>query len=306
MGRWLRDIGRALRLAGCGPSRRRTASGASKIVTGQRAQESFDVSRQPQRLGHAGHRVQERAQVRSIPMDSSPTKTGWAWLGVATFCAALRWSVTSTTAPYREVLPATWFEGASFGLFRLTANAIASLMLLAVVPLLIGWRTGPPNGALRGMGLAEPVSFPSWTLLPTAAALAAAGWWAGSLDAVRNAYPVWQDAGSSLPNLLLSCVLVGIVLLSTEVLYRGVALHAMRRALGMRAIFLILPVYVIDHVGAPWPEVVGSAFTGTALGWLSIRTQSLWPGFLLHASFAWAVDLGALHSTGRLLGSVLR
>jgi hypothetical protein len=74
----------------------------------------------------------------------------------------------------------------------------------------------------------------------------------------------------------------------------------MHRAFGIRAIFLILPVYVLDHVGAPWPELVGSAFTGIALGWLSLRAKSLWPGFLLHLSFAWAVGLGALHSTGRL------
>lgn len=233
-------------------------------------------------------------------MDSSPTKTGWSWLGIAALCAALRWYVTSTTAPYRAVLPANWFEGASFGLFRLSANALASLMLLAVVPLLIGRWAGRRSATLRGMGLDKPVSFPSWLFVLAATALAATGWWAGSLDAVRNAYPIWQSAGSSTANLLLSCVLVGIVLLSTEVLYRGVALHAMHRALGMRAILLILPIYVLDHVGAPWPEVIGSAFTGTALGWLSIRTQSLWPGFLLHASFAWAVDLGALHSTGRL------
>lgn len=238
--------------------------------------------------------------MRCIPMDTSSPKTGWSWLGIAILCAALRWFLTSTTAPYREVLPETWFEGASFGLFRLAANAIASSLLLAVLPLIIAWRMGPRDGVLRGMGLAWPDSFPVWTLLPASAALASSGWWAGSLDTVRNAYPVWQNAGPNLPNLLLSCALVGIIVLSTEVLYRGIALHAMHRSLGMGAIFLILPVYVFDHVGAPWPEVVGSAFTGIALAWLSIRTKSLWPGFLLHASFAWAVDLGALYSTGRL------
>jgi len=220
------------------------------------------------------------------------------WLLFTALVAGLRWLLAGSAAPYRVVFPDEWFVGTNFGLFRLATNAGLSFLLLLVVPCTVAMRA---EDTVKDVWLGLPRRAPWGWLGFGLSLLVGIGWLSGArMDVVRNAYPIWPAAGPELDHLLLSCALSSIVVLSTEVLYRGVALSMVHRGIGWKAAFAILPIYVLDHVGAPWPELVGSAIVGVALGLLAIRFRSMWPGFLLHVGFALAVDLGALWSTGRL------
>jgi membrane protease YdiL (CAAX protease family) len=82
------------------------------------------------------------------------------------------------------------------------------------------------------------------------------------------------------------------LLLCTELFYRGFALRSVARSWPRAAALIVLPIYVLDHVGAPMPELVGSAAAGLILGQLALVTRSIWPGFAIHVACALAVDLG--------------
>jgi membrane protease YdiL (CAAX protease family) len=48
------------------------------------------------------------------------------------------------------------------------------------------------------------------------------------------------------------------------------------------------------HFGKPWPEVLASIAAGSALGWLALKTNSIWGGVFVHITAAWTMDLLAL------------
>ena len=58
--------------------------------------------------------------------------------------------------------------------------------------------------------------------------------------------------------------------------------------------------YALIHIYKPFPEAVGSIIAGYVLGWLALRTRSIWPGVFVHCSVALAMDTLALWQTGRL------
>jgi membrane protease YdiL (CAAX protease family) len=48
------------------------------------------------------------------------------------------------------------------------------------------------------------------------------------------------------------------------------------------------------HFGKPMPETLGAIFAGIILGVLSLKSNSIWLGVLLHFSVAIAMDCFAL------------
>lgn len=70
--------------------------------------------------------------------------------------------------------------------------------------------------------------------------------------------------------------------LTEEPLFRGAILGTMRKHLGLRESLIISSVaFAICHFSIV--SLVTHAPMGIYFGWLSVRTKSLWPGFLAHA-----------------------
>lgn len=211
----------------------------------------------------------------------------------------------SSSAPFRAILPAACFQGETLGLTRLAANAACSLVFLAVLPAIAAWsmpRWLPSvtiNSVSQAGWLGAPLrlSRAGWLALvvvPAVGGLSASA----LLPSVRAAYPIWRGAGHHAGAFLLSAALVAVLLLATETLYRGFALAGMHRAWGPKAVLFLLPIYVLDHIGAPTIELASSAVAGLALGALAVRTRSIWPGFVAHTTFALSVDLGSVYVSG--------
>lgn len=90
----------------------------------------------------------------------------------------------------------------------------------------------------------------------------------------------------SLPNPMTSVGVLGLVLgapLSEEVLCRGYGLARIRELAGdRRALLFTALVFALLH--GSWVKLPGTFALGLFLGWLVLRTGSLWPAFVGHAT----------------------
>jgi membrane protease YdiL (CAAX protease family) len=84
-----------------------------------------------------------------------------------------------------------------------------------------------------------------------------------------------------------------------EMFFRGFWLGVLRRSLGSGAIFAMAVPYCMIHYGKPYLEAVGAVVAGIALGSLSMRTKSIYQGFLVHITVAALMDwLSLAHRHG--------
>jgi membrane protease YdiL (CAAX protease family) len=79
-----------------------------------------------------------------------------------------------------------------------------------------------------------------------------------------------------------------------EMFFRGFWLGALRRSFGSGAIFAMAVPYCMIHYQKPYLEVNGAIVAGIALGSLSMRTKSIYQGFLVHITVAGLMDWLAL------------
>ena len=75
-----------------------------------------------------------------------------------------------------------------------------------------------------------------------------------------------------------------------EMFFRGFWLGALRRSFGSGAIFAMAVPYCMIHFGKPFLEANGAIVAGIALGSLSMRTKSIYQGFLVHITVAALMD----------------
>ncbi len=79
--------------------------------------------------------------------------------------------------------------------------------------------------------------------------------------------------------------------LALEFFFRGVLVHGLARRFGAMAVFISLIPYVMIHLTKPLAEALGSIVAGTVLGFLSLRTGSVYLGAALHFAVALTIDL---------------
>lgn len=84
-----------------------------------------------------------------------------------------------------------------------------------------------------------------------------------------------------------------------EFFFRGFLLHGTRRRFGAYAIFVMMVPYCMIHFGKPAAETLAAIVAGLALGFMSLKTRSVWMGAALHVSVALTMDLCALWRVGR-------
>jgi hypothetical protein len=112
-------------------------------------------------------------------------------------------------------------------------------------------------------------------------------------------YPMYPGAARSWVDFWIwEAVYVG-QFLGIEVFFRGFWLRG-ARVLGAGAIFAMMVPYVMIHFPKPYLEACGAIVAGVVLGSLSMKTGSIWAGFLIHSTVAILMDLLALHHSGRM------
>ena len=100
-------------------------------------------------------------------------------------------------------------------------------------------------------------------------------------DGITKHYQTWQQF------LVRETVIVALLSLRTEFLFRGFLLFGVKRDYGSYAGILVQVIpYVLVHAGKAEMEAIGSLGVGLALGWLAVKTESIWYGAILHGSIA--------------------
>lgn len=85
-----------------------------------------------------------------------------------------------------------------------------------------------------------------------------------------------------------------------EFFFRGFLVHGTKHRFGSYAIFVMTVPYCMIHYLKPMPEAFGSIGAGVALGYMSLKTRSIWMGTAIHVTVALSMDLISLWRQGLL------
>ena len=111
-------------------------------------------------------------------------------------------------------------------------------------------------------------------------------------------YPFYSQPNGWL-ELVIWEVFYALQFLALEFFFRGFMIHGLKERLGkVSAVIVMLFPYMMIHFPKPWMETSGAFVAGTFLGWLSLRTGSIFGGVMLHIMVAWSLDILALWHKG--------
>jgi membrane protease YdiL (CAAX protease family) len=103
-------------------------------------------------------------------------------------------------------------------------------------------------------------------------------------------YPFYKTAPRSWFDFLVWEAMYFAQFFALEMFFRGFWLGTLRRSFGSGAIFAMAVPYCMIHFGKPYLEAVGAIVAGIALGSLSMKTKSIYQGFLVHITVAALMD----------------
>jgi membrane protease YdiL (CAAX protease family) len=107
----------------------------------------------------------------------------------------------------------------------------------------------------------------------------------------QKIYPFYRLANRSTFDLVAWEVMYAIQFVSLEFFFRGFILQALRRSMGMHAVWVMIVPYCMIHYGKTLSETLASIFAGLILGTVAMRTKSIWGGAVLHVAVALTMDL---------------
>jgi membrane protease YdiL (CAAX protease family) len=113
-------------------------------------------------------------------------------------------------------------------------------------------------------------------------------------------YPFYKGASRSWYDFLLWEAMYFAQFFALEMFFRGFWLGTLRKSLGSGAIFAMAVPYCMIHYGKPYLEACGAIVAGIALGSLSMKTKSIYQGFLVHVTVAALMDWLSLHHRNAL------
>jgi membrane protease YdiL (CAAX protease family) len=163
-----------------------------------------------------------------------------------------------------------------------------------VLPLLT-WKLIFPKDSLLDMGLRfRGIKEHAWIYVVFLVVILPTVYFVAQSPEFASYYPFYKLSSRSWFDLLVWEVMYISQFFALEVFFRGFMLVPLRRSLGSSAIFAMCLPYVMIHFGKPYLETTGAFLAGMALGSLSMRTRSIYLGFLLHCTVALLMDALAL------------
>jgi membrane protease YdiL (CAAX protease family) len=116
----------------------------------------------------------------------------------------------------------------------------------------------------------------------------------------QHTYPFYQLAPGegAWPSLVQWEVLYTLQFFAVEFLFRGFLVHGLKYRFGAYAIFVMMVPYCMLHFTKPLPEALASVVGAVALGFMSLRTRSIWMGTAIHVTVAWSMDAASLWRQG--------
>jgi uncharacterized protein len=120
------------------------------------------------------------------------------------------------------------------------------------------------------------------------------------MPSFQNTYPFYRQISATFSwrNLLIWEIFYFFQFLGTEFFFRGLLIHGLKHRFGFYAIFVSMIPYCMIHFQKPFAEAFGSIIAGFALGVMSLRTNSVIMGALLHFGVALSMDICAIIMRG--------
>lgn len=177
--------------------------------------------------------------------------------------------------------------------------AVGTVVTYAVIPALVitcVFRERVSDYGVRLRGTLRS----SWTYVAMFAAIFPCILYFSTTSAFQAKYPFYKlVAGEPLwPRFWIWELFYAAQFLSLEFFFRGFVLHGTRRRFGFYAIFVMMVPYCMIHFGKPMPETFGAIGAGIILGFMSLKTRSVWLGAAVHVAVALSMDLLALSRQG--------
>lgn len=199
-----------------------------------------------------------------------------------------------------DALDARLTDSGNVAFNRLVWWAVVSVAGYTVIPLLAirALRSSP-----REFGAGAPSSGRAWLPYATLFAVSVPFVVAASfLPSFQARYPFYEIAADEAwwPYLWCWWVLYALQFAALEFFFRGFMVFGLRLHLGIAAVFVMVVPYTMIHFAKPFPEALAAIFGGTVLGFLALKSRSVWPGAGLHIAIAALMDLLALGHRGLL------
>jgi membrane protease YdiL (CAAX protease family) len=142
----------------------------------------------------------------------------------------------------------------------------------------------------------------SWVYLVLLAIAAPLVYLASAMERFQEKYPFYDvaiDSGLS-PAFWRWEVLYMIQFFGVEFFYRGFLVHGLKHRFGVYAIFVMMVPYCMLHFNKPLPETLAAICGAIVLGFMSLRTRSIWLGTAIHITIAGLMDAASLWRKGWL------
>jgi membrane protease YdiL (CAAX protease family) len=108
---------------------------------------------------------------------------------------------------------------------------------------------------------------------------------------VSTGEPLW-------PNLWRWEAMYAVQFFALEFFFRGFMVHGTRHRYGLYSVFAMMVPYCMIHFGKPLPECCGAIVAGIALGFMSLKTRSIWLGAVIHVTVALSMDFASMWRQG--------
>ena len=82
--------------------------------------------------------------------------------------------------------------------------------------------------------------------------------------------------------------------IAVEFFFRGFIVHGLKQIFGFYSVFIMMVPYCMVHFGKPMPETIAAIIAAIILGFLSLKSKSIYLGIAIHYSVAISMDLLAL------------
>ena len=157
------------------------------------------------------------------------------------------------------------------------------------------WKIVFPKDSLLDMGLRTKGFFKhAWIYTLFLACVLPAMWIVSREPDFGSYYPFYKASSRSWFDFLLWEAMYFAQFFALEMFFRGFWLGILRKSFGSGAIFAMAVPYCMIHYGKPYLEANGAIVAGIALGSLSMKTKSIYQGFLVHITVALLMDWLAL------------
>lgn len=188
-----------------------------------------------------------------------------------------------------------WVDPVFYGeLYGYAWWAFTRIAGYTVVPLLV-WKLIYRKDSLLDMGLRlGGIRKHAWIYLACLAVVVPCVFAVSRSGEFTSYYPFYKQCSRSWFDLLVwEAMYIG-QFFALEIFFRGFMLAPLRKTMGAGAVFAMCVPYVMIHYGKPYLEASVAFLAGVALGSLSMRTRSIYMGFMVHVTVALLMDALAL------------